>query len=93
MTLKEEIIRGEQAKQVLESPMFKSAIDSVRSGLVKAMEQSGFGDATTHNRLVIALQLLNQIEKSLISHIDTGKMAVIQTDEAIGTKIRRLVGS
>ena len=39
------------------------------------------GDEKTHNKLAIALQLLNQIEKVLINHMETGKLAEIQVKE------------
>ncbi len=39
-----------------------------------------FGDEKTHNKLVIALQLLNQINKQLTDVMHTGKLAAIQTD-------------
>jgi hypothetical protein len=36
------------------------------------------GDEQTHNRLVIAMQILNQIEKQLKDVVQTGKMAKLQ---------------
>jgi hypothetical protein len=75
-----EVKRGEQASQVLDNPLFKESIEKVREGIIKSMATSPLGDDTTHNRLVIALQLLNQIEKQLIDVMQTGKMAAIQTD-------------
>jgi len=47
------------------------------------MQTSPLGDETTHNRLVIALQVLGQIEKSLTNVMQTGKMAKIQVNEPI----------
>ena len=75
-----EVKRGEQAAQVLENPLFKESITKVRDGIIKSMASSALGDAETHNRLVIAMQLLNQIEKQLQDAINTGKMSAIQTD-------------
>ena len=75
-----EIKRGERASEVLENPLFKEAVTKVREGIIQSMAQSPLGDEITHNRLVIALQLLNQIEKQLSDAIATGKMAAIQTD-------------
>jgi hypothetical protein len=75
-----EVKRGEQASQVLDNPLFKESVEKVREGIIKSMATSPLGDDTTHNRLVIALQLLNQIEKQLIDVMQTGKMATIQTD-------------
>ncbi len=76
-----EIKRGERASEVLENPLFKEAITKVREGIINSMSISALGDAETHNRLVIAMQLLNQIEKSLKDVVQTGKMAAIQTSD------------
>jgi hypothetical protein len=75
-----EVKRGEQAAQILENPLFKESVDKVREGIIKSMATSPLGDSETHNRLVIAMQLLNQIEKQLTDVVQTGKMAAIQTD-------------
>lgn len=82
----EEIKRGEQAAQVLENPLFAEAVTKVRESIVQSMTASAFGDATTHNKLVIALQLLDQIEKRLKDVIATGKMSAIQTDKKLNVK-------
>ena len=79
-----EIKRGERANEVLENPLFKEAITKVREGIINSMSISALGDSETHNRLVIAMQLLNQIEKSLKDVVVTGKMAAIQTTDKRG---------
>lgn len=76
----EEVKRGEQAAVVLENPLFKEAMSKVKENIVNTMATSPLGDEKTHNRLVIALQLLNQIEKQLTDVMNTGKLATIQTD-------------
>ena len=76
----EEIKLGEQAAQVLDNPVYKDAIERVRENIVNSMTTSPIGDEKTHNRLVIALQLLNQINKQLTDVMQTGKLASIQTD-------------
>ena len=76
----EEVKRGEQAAVVLENPLFKEAISKVKENIVSTMTTSPLGDEKTHNRLVIALQLLNQIEKQLTDVMNTGKLAKLQTD-------------
>lgn len=75
-----EVKRGEQASQVLDNPLFKESVEKVREGIIRSMATSPLGDSETHNRLVIAMQLLNQIEKQLTDVVQTGKMAAIQTD-------------
>jgi hypothetical protein len=76
----EEVKRGEQASVVLDNPIYKEAMAKVKENIVNTMASSPLGDEKTHNRLVIALQLLNQIEKQLTDVMNTGKLASIQTD-------------
>lgn len=76
----EEIKLGEQAAQILDNPVYIDAIAKVRENIVSSMTNSPLGDEKTHNRLVIALQLLNQINKQLTDVMQTGKLAAIQTD-------------
>ena len=75
-----EIKLGEQAAQILDNPVYQDAIAKVRENIVSSMTNSPLGDEKTHNKLVIALQLLNQINKQLTDVMQTGKLASIQTD-------------
>jgi hypothetical protein len=81
MTEHEEMIRGEEAERVLSNQIFIESIDKVRNGIISSMEQSALGDESTHNRLVIALQLLNKIEKNIKEVAETGKMIKMQIDK------------
>jgi len=77
----EEVKRGDQAAKILDNPIYKEALDKVRESLISSMANSPLGDEKTHNKLVIALQLLNQINKQLTDVMTTGKLAAIQTDK------------
>lgn len=90
MTNLEEIKRGDDARQILESPLYKEAVQKVRDGLINAMQQSPFGDEKTHNRLVIGLQLLNQIDKQLNDVMLTGKMAKMQANDGVGERLKQV---
>jgi hypothetical protein len=92
MTEHEEVIRGHAAQDLIDNPLFKGAVSAVREGIVQAISTSPMGDESTHNRLAIALQLINQIEKQLKTHIETGRMASLQIRDGIGPKLRRVVG-
>ena len=76
----EEVKRGEQAAVILDNPIYQEALQKVKDSLIASMANSPLGDEKTHNRLVIALQLLNQINKQLTDVMQTGKLAAIQTD-------------
>lgn len=76
----EEIKRGEQAKKILDNQVYQEAFTAVKDNIIDAMQRSPLSDEVTHNRLVIALQTLNQIEKALTDIMQTGKMAQIQVN-------------
>lgn len=86
----EEIHRGDNARLILESPLYRESIQKVRDGLINAMQQSPLGDEKTHNRLVIGLQLLGQIEKQLTDVMLTGKMAQMQVNDSAVTRIKQV---
>lgn len=92
MNEKEEVIRGHAAQDLLDNPLFKDAVKAVRDGIVDAISTSPMADEKMHNRLAIALQIVNQIEKQLISHVQTGRMAAIALKDGIGPKLRQVVG-
>ena len=78
-----EITRGDEAARVLENPAYKEAIEAVRAGIIANMASSPLGDEKTHNKLVIALQTLNQIEKQLQDVMTTGKLAAMQKESLL----------
>ncbi len=92
MTLQNEVKEGEEAERLLNNPVYQKSIEKVRTGLINAMSDSPMGDEKTHNRLVIALQLLSQIEKNIKTVAETGKLAKIQINQTPMDKVRRFVG-
>ena len=79
----EEITKGGEAEKILNSEVYQEAFTTVKNHIINAMQTSPLSDDTTHNRLVIALQTLNQIEKALRDKMQTGKMAQIQVNDNI----------
>ena len=77
----EEIKKGEQAQKILDNEVFKESFTAVKDHIIEAMQTSPLSDDVTHNRLVIALQTLNQIQRALTSVMQTGKMAQIQVND------------
>ena len=77
----EEIKRGEQAEKILSNEVYLEAFNKVKNNIVDAMQNSPLSDDVTHNRLVIALQTLTQIEKALKDIMQTGKMAKLQMQD------------
>ena len=81
MTPEQEIIRANDARHVLEHYLYRESFQKVREGLVESISRSPLGDAETHHRLAIALQVLGQLEKSLKSVMETGQLAEIQVKD------------
>lgn len=89
MTPEQEIRRGAEAEQVLNSNIYKEAFEQVEKGLVNTILTSALGDETTHNRIAISLQLLHQINHALTTAMQTGKMAKIQVNETFTQKVTK----
>lgn len=88
-----EAVRGNAAQQLLDNEIYKEAITKVHDGILNAMKSAPMGDEKTHNRLVIALQLLAQIERHIEDIANTGRMARIQMEEkSLRNKIRKIAG-
>lgn len=92
MDLHKEASRGQEAERLLANPLLVEAFQGVRNGILSGMEKSAFGDQSTHHHLVIALQLLGQIEKSLKDVAATGKMASIQLERGLIGNLRAAAG-
>lgn len=87
-----EIKRGEEAERLLSNPIMKEAFSKVRDGIIDSMKTSAFGDERTHHHLVIALQVLEQVQKHLTDVATTGKMAKMQLEQGLTGKIRAAAG-
>lgn len=90
MSLEQQVIDADEARRLIENPVLKEAFAGVKSGIIAAMQNAPMGDERTHNRLVISLQVLNQIEKNITEKIQTGKLAEIEIRETLGDKVRRI---
>jgi hypothetical protein len=74
----EQILRAEQALQVLNNPLFELAFKETRQGILEAWARLDSGDERKReysqdlHRMVRAL---DRVEKCLKEHITTGKLA------------------
>ena len=87
--LHDEITLSRDAQEVLNHPAYQKAWAELKDGLVAAMNASAMGDEKTHNRLVIALQIANKLQKILENAVSTGKMAEIQLEDR--SKLKRIL--
>lgn len=71
----EQIKRGEEAERLMNHPLMVDAFTQVKDGILTAMANSALGDEKTHNKLVIAMQLLEKIRSGIEEVATTGKLA------------------
>ena len=73
--------RGRQARLVLESQIYREAIDGLRAQLLSDWCNSQPGDIQGRERAWLAQNLLGKIESHLSSVMTTGEMATLQLAE------------
>lgn len=81
MAPEEEIIRGGQAAQVLDAPIFVEAKKAILEGLQRQMELVPMHDQTMHSRLIMTLQLWKGLENYLDQVKQTGEIADFQIQQ------------
>ena len=92
LTPEQEVTRGHDAQRILNEPLLQEAFQTVEAKIVSALTSSAMGDDKTHNRLVIALQMLNQIKGQIHEYVQTGEMAQLQLEQSALGKLKRAVG-
>ncbi len=78
MAPEEEIIRGGQAAQVLDAPIFVEAKKRVLEGIQRQMEAVPMSDQVMHTRLIMTLQVWKALESYLDQVKQTGEIADFQ---------------
>jgi hypothetical protein len=81
MSPQEELIRAGEAKQVVESQIFKDASEHVKEGIYAQMRRVPMSDEKMHTRLILALQVWGALEQYLDGIVQTGKLAAFQIEE------------
>lgn len=81
MVVDEEIIRAGKAAHVLDSQIFLDAKRHVREGIERQMKAVPLADQTMHTRLIVALQVWDQLEKYLEQIKQTGEIRQFQIQQ------------
>lgn len=72
-----ELDRANRAGRLLEDELLRGAIDGIRAGLRNGWENTHQDDVTGRERFYAALWMLDEVERALKEHVNTGKMAEI----------------
>lgn len=90
MNLDKEISRGIQAERILNDPIYVEAMDKVRNGILNAIVDAPIRDREGVHELKLMLKLLKDVDMNIREVVQTGKMALIQSEQ--DRKIARLKG-
>lgn len=72
---RQEVNRGDQARRIYESPLFKEAVDAIKDRLWLQFSKSALADDKARLIARLKLDCLDELLKDLNRHMDTGKLA------------------
>ena len=76
----EEIARADQAKQILEHPLYVEALATVREALIEHLLNTRVAEEVERDRLYITIKALDLVEQHIKSVLETGTLAEREQD-------------
>ena len=71
----EEIARADQAKQILEHPLYVEALSTVREALIEHLLNTRVAEEVERDRLYITIKALDLVHQHIKSVLETGTLA------------------
>ena len=71
----EEVRRAEDARQLLDNPLFQEAFASIRKELIEHLLNTRVAEEVERDRLYITIKALDLVEQHIKSVFETGKLA------------------
>ena len=81
METEKEIQRGQQAKRILEDPIYVEALQKVSQELDQEWINSPIRDTEGRERIYMMKKMLNVLHVQLKSVMETGKLATTQVNQ------------
>jgi len=79
----EELRRADEAKRLLETPLFKESFVTIREELIKHLLNTRVAEEVERDRLYITIKALDLVEQHIKSVFETGKLAEKEQEEFI----------
>jgi hypothetical protein len=71
----EEVRRADNARQLLDNPLFKEAFATIRKELIEHLLNTRVAEEVERDRLYITIKALDLVEQHIKSVFETGKLA------------------
>jgi hypothetical protein len=81
INLNNEVYWGQRAQELQSNPVFEKAIAEIEKQFIEELKASPVRDVEGQHKIVLMLKVLEKIEKTIQSYVDTGKMARIQLQD------------
>jgi hypothetical protein len=79
----EELRRADEAKRLLDNPLFKESFKTIREELIKHLLNTRVAEEVERDRLYITIKALDLVEQHIQSVFETGKLAEKEQEEFI----------
>ena len=76
----EELARADQAKQILEHPLYVEALSTVREALIQYLLDTKVAEEVERDRLYITIKALDLVHQHIQSVLETGTLAEKEQD-------------
>ena len=79
----EELRRADEAKRLLDNPLFKEAFTTIREELIKHLLNTRVAEEMERDRLYITIKALDLVHQHVQSVLETGTLAEREQEEFI----------
>ena len=79
----EELRRADEAKRLLDNPLFQEAFKTIREELIKHLLNTRVAEEMERDRLYITIKALDLVEQHIQSVLETGQLAEKEQEEFI----------
>jgi hypothetical protein len=79
--LQQEVSQSSKAKQLLDNPLFKDALDELKKLYAESLFNTGAKEQDTREKLWLAYNIVGKVEQHIREILDTGKLAKKQLED------------
>lgn len=79
--LQQEVSQSNKAKQLLDNPLFKDALDELKKLYAESLFNTGAKEQDTREKLWLAYNVVGKVEQHIREILDTGKLAKKQLED------------